>query len=333
MKKFIFCLFITVILLNTACSKKEPPVTDLNSRETSTVLKLGFSTDLNTPRAIASEAFKQEVEQQTFNRIKIQIIPNLNDSDLIANIVDNQMDIAVSSAANYSIYSEKAGISAIPFLFDTFEEAWNFIDNPLSSQIYSDLEKSNMIVLATFNNGFRCVTTRDKPIEKAEDMENLNIRTPPNPVIMETMTALKANPKPYAFTELKKALKQNIFDSQENPIPVIYNAKLYEEQKYLAITNHSYDAMPLVIRRDLWNRLSENDRQIVKTAALNAQALNRKIVYEQTQTFVKNLQDKGMTVTYPDLKDFKNKCSSVIDSFSRIYGSDLMSKVKEITDY
>ncbi len=333
MKKFLYCLITGFLLLTVSCSKKEPQVTNINFRENSTVLKLGFSTDLGTPRAIASEAFQKEVEEKTKGRISVEIIPNLNDSDLIENIIDKNMDIAVSSAANYSIYSPRVGISAIPFLFNTFEEAWNFIDSPLSSQVYAALEDYNMVVISTFNNGFRCVTTTSRPIEKASDMENLNIRTPPNPIVMETMSALKANPKPYAFTELKNALKQNIFDSQENPIPVIYNAKLYEEQAYLAITNHSYDAMPVVIRKDLWENFGEIDREIIKTAAEHAQSLNRNLVQEQTINFVKELQSNGMTVTYPDLKDLKNNCSSVIDSFSKIYGEDLMLKVKELTNY
>ena len=99
-------------------------------------------------------------------------------------------------------------------------------------------------------------------IEKVSDMEGLNIRTPENQIVMETMSSLKANPKSYPFAELKDALADGTFDAQENPIPVIYNNKLYEVQKYLSVTNHSYDAMPLTIRSDIWNSLSDEYRQI-----------------------------------------------------------------------
>ncbi len=55
----------------------------------------------------------------------------------------------------------------------------------------------------------------------------------------------------YLFAKLKQAMVDGEFDAQENPIPVIYKNGLYEVQKYLSVTNHSYDAMPLTIRQDV----------------------------------------------------------------------------------
>jgi len=78
-------------------------------------------------------------------------------------------------------------------------------------------------------------------VNKVADMKGLHIRTPANQIVMETMTALGANPEPLDFGKLPAALKAGQFDAQENPIPVIYNNKLYEVQKFLSITNHSYD--------------------------------------------------------------------------------------------
>ena len=51
-----------------------------------------------------------------------------------------------------------------------------------------------MRVLAHYCNGFRCVTNSKGPINSPADMNGLLIRTPENPVIMATMTALGANP-------------------------------------------------------------------------------------------------------------------------------------------
>ena len=90
----------------------------------------------------------------------------------------------------------------------------------------------NIRVLAHYDNGFRCVTNSIGPISSPEDMKGLLIRTPENPIIMSTMTALGANPQPLAFSELYAALEAGTYDAQENPIPVIYNNNLYEVQKY-----------------------------------------------------------------------------------------------------
>ena len=299
-----------------------------------TTIKLGYSTGENDPRGVASKLFKEEVEKNSKGSIKIDIYPSAklgSDTALIEGVMNGTVDMTVSSAGNFAVYATNVGVSALPFLFTDFNKAWKFMDSDIIAGVNKELEASNIVVLAHYDNGFRCVTTSKKPVNKVADMKGLHIRTPSNQIVMETMTALGAKPEPLAFAELPAALKAGKFDSQENPIPVIYNNKLYEVQKYLAITNHSYDAMPLVIRKDLWNKLSASEQKIVKDAALKAQKLNRDIVKKQTESLVADLKKAGMTVTNPNLTEFSKAAKSVLDDFSAVYGKSLMTKVQNFT--
>ena len=158
-------------------------------------------------------------------------------------------------------------------------------------------------------------------------MNGLNIRTPENQIVMETMLLLDAKPKVLPFNELKDALAKGEFDAQENPIPVIYNNGLYEVQKNLAITNHSYDVMLFVIRQDVWDDLSEADKKILHEAALKAQEKDRELIRKQTEDFVSALEDAGMNITYPDLDEFRDATSEAFDIFKNSYDAELLSKV------
>ena len=89
--------------------------------------------------------------------------------------------------------------------------------------------------------------------------------------------------------------------------------------------------MPLVIRKDLWNKLSASEQKIVKDAALKAQKLNRDIVKKQTESLVADLKKAGMTVTSPNLAEFSKATKSVLDDFSAVYGKSLMTKVQNFT--
>ena len=237
--------------------------------------------------------------------------------------------MTVSSAGNFAVYATKLGISALPFLFSDFNHAWKFMDSDMVKDVNKSLEEFGIVVLSHYDNGFRCVTTTNRPVKKAADMKGLNIRTPPNQIVMETMSALGANPKPYAFTELKKALKDGLFDSQENPIPIIYNNKLFNEQKYLSVTNHSYDAMPLVIRKELWDMFNEKDQKIILDAAIKAQNLDRQLVKEQTESYVAKLKEAGMNINNPDLSEFAAATSGVMDVFTTIYGEELLTNLRK----
>ncbi|MBR1736943.1 MAG: TRAP transporter substrate-binding protein [Firmicutes bacterium] len=299
-------------------------------------LKVGYSTSADDPRGVVLEKFKKTVEEKTNGDILVEIHPGGelgSDDELIAGIIGKKVDMTVSSAGNYAVYATRVGVSALPFLFDDFDSAWKFIDSETIQAVDDDLEEYNIHVLAYFDNGFRCVTTSESvgPVETVDDMKGLNIRTPDNQIVMETMSELEAMPKSFPFADLKPALKDGTFDAQENPIPVIYNNKLYEEQKYLSVTNHSYDAMPLTIRSDIWNSLSDEYRQIIGDAAKAAEKEDRELVKKQTEEYVSNLEKEGMVVVHPDLEPFKEKTENVMTVFADLYDEKLIQFVKNNT--
>lgn len=300
----------------------------------SITLKIGFSTDKSDPRVQVSETFKQMVEEQTQGRITVELYANGelgSDADLIKGVINGDVDMTVSSAGNFAGYVPKVGASALPFLFSTFEEAWEFVDGETERQIEEELTDYNIKVLAHFDNGFRCVTTSESAgsVHSVSDMAGIKIRTPQNQMVMETLSALGAYPYVLDFTKLYDALKNGEFDAQENPIPVIYNSKLYEVQSYLAVTNHSYDMMLFVIRNDIWESLTTEDQQILKQAALEAQKQDREMIQTQTTQYIEMLKEKGMTITYPDLEEFRQATVGVYDYFAESYGEELMEQLKK----
>ncbi|MBR1772049.1 MAG: TRAP transporter substrate-binding protein [Lachnospiraceae bacterium] len=299
----------------------------------SIVLKAGFSTSESDPRVVATELFKQEVEAATNGRITVEIYPDGklgSDADLISGVVNSQVDITASSAGNFANYAPNVGISAFPFLFDDFDEAWSFVDGDVEVQAEQELSNYNIKVLGHYDNGFRCVTTSASvgPVNSVSDMQGLKIRTPENQIVMQTMLLLGAEPKVLEFTKLYEALSKGEFDAQENPIPVIYNNNLYEVQSNLAITNHSYDVMLFVIRQDVWKGLSKEDQEILQNAAKKAQEKDRELIENQTNEYIQKLEEAGMTVTYPDLDEFKKATSSAVELFANTYDAELLKKIQ-----
>ena len=180
-------------------------------------------------------------------------------------------------------------------------------------------------VLAHYDNGFRCVTNSKGPVESPDDMKGMLIRTPENQVIMATMSALGANPQPLAFSELYQALQQKTYDAQENPIPVIYNNKLYEVQEYLSVTNHIYSGMCFAIAESAWQKLTPEQQEIVAEAALASGAYDRQMNRQQTDDLVANLEEAGMKINYPDLAPFSAASKTVIEENALGISEDLLA--------
>ncbi|MCR5626928.1 MAG: TRAP transporter substrate-binding protein [Lachnospiraceae bacterium] len=322
MKKYISVLLtigLAVVMLSGCGSKNEAVQAE------NVVLKIGVSTGDQDPRNIAAQEFAKEISEKTNGAISAMVYPSGQlggDAALIdAMAIDSKkVDIIITDASNFATYEPKMGISAMPFLFDDFDTAWAFMDSNVEAKAEELLVKNNMRVLAHYCNGFRCVTNSKHPIETPEDMKGLVIRTPENPMIMATMTALGANPQPLSFAELYPALRQGTYDAQENPIPVIYNNKLYEVQKYLSITNHIYSGMCFTISESMWQKFSEEQKKIIQEAALNSAQSDRTLNREQTESLTDDLEKAGMIVNSPDLGPFAAATASVLESNKSTYG-------------
>ena len=320
MRKSISILLVSVlaILCLAGCGSSA------DSGET-IVLKIGVSTAPGDPRNVAAQKFANEIAEKTDGTVTAIVYGGGSiggDADMIDMIALNsrKVDIVISDASNFAGYEPKMGISALPFLFDDFDTAWAFMDSDIEAEAEKGLLKSNMRVLAHYCNGFRCVTNSDGPINSPDDMKGLVIRTPENPVIMATMEALGANPQPLSFAELYAALRQGTYDAQENPIPVIYNNKLYEVQKYLSVTNHIYSGMCFTISENTWKQLSSEQQRIVKEAAEHSAEEDRENNREQTESLLSVLEEEGMIVNEPDLAPFQEATETVLEENAATYG-------------
>lgn len=343
MKKILAILLCAVMVFASACAAK-PPANQEAAAETpaanepigpNVTLKIGFSTNEKDPRGLASQKFKEAVEEKTGGTVKVEIYPSGQlggDAALIeAMALDSgTVDIIITDASNFATYEPKMGISALPFNFKSFEDAWAFMDSDIVADIEKLILDDNMRVLAHFDNGFRCVTTSKVKVNSPADMKGMLIRTPENPVIMATMRALGANPQPLAFSELYMALQQGTYDAQENPVPVIYNNKLYEVQKYLSITNHIYSGMCFTIADSTWKKLSPAQQEIVAAAAKDAQVYNRELNKQMTEDMLGKLEaEGGMTIMKPDLAPFMEATKQVYETLKDSYGEELLAKLAD----
>lgn len=310
MKKILaLVMALTMIFALTAVSA---------SADDAIVLKIGVSTADTDPRNIAAKSFADEIEEKTNGAVKAEVYPAGQlggDGQLVESMVMDAgtVDIVITDASNFGTVVPDMNISGLPFLFDGFDAAWAFMDGEVEAAAEAELLEVGIRVLAHYDNGFRCVTNSKGPVETPDDMKGMLIRTPENQVIMATMSALGANPQPLAFSELYQALQQKTYDAQENPIPVIYNNKLYEVQEYLSVTNHIYSGMCFAIAESTWNKLSAEQQEIVAAAAQASGDYDREMNRQQTEDLVANLEEAGMKINYPELAPFSAATQSVIE--------------------
>ncbi len=331
-KNVLLCLGLTLLAFAAGCGTKNAKIDEITV-QADTVLRIGISTSAEDARAIAANQFADEIYEKSGGTIGAQVFPNgqLGADDVLVNSLAEDtgtVDIVITDASNFAKYEPKMGISALPFQFGDFDEAWAFMDSNVEASVEKELLNDNMRVLAHYCNGFRCMTNNVRAVKTPEDLAGLRIRTPENPVIIATMKAVGANPKSLGFNEVYDALKRGDFDGQENPIPVIYNNKLYEVQKYLSVTNHIYSGMCFTISESVWQKLTPEQQKIVEEAALASAQADRDMNRRQTEELVDKLIENGMEVNYPKLDAFAKATTPVLTDNLQIYG-DLIDRLAD----
>ena len=310
MKKILaLVMALTMILALTAVSA---------SADDAIVMKIGVSTAETDPRNIAAQAFADEIAEKTNGAVKAEVYPAGQlggDGQLVESMVmdSGTVDIVITDASNFGTVVADMNISGLPFLFADFDEAFAFMESDVEAAAEAELLDLGIRVLTHYSNGFRCVTNSKGPVESPADMKGMLIRTPENQVIMATMSALGANPQPLAFNELYQALQQKTYDAQENPIPIIYNNKLFEVQEFLSVTNHIYSGLCFAISESTWNKLTPEQQEIVAAAAKTSGESQCEVIRAQTNDLVANLEAEGMKVNFPDLAPFAEATQSVIE--------------------
>jgi tripartite ATP-independent transporter DctP family solute receptor len=298
-------------------------------------MQLGHYAAVTHPGTVASRMFAEGVEQRTQGKIRITVYPDNElgtPDEVLSKCIRGAVDMALPSHGHLGKYARKFYSVMLPYAFDSYAQADRVLDGPFTAWAAPELESSGLVFLSNWEWGFRHVTSGRRPVNSASDIRGLMVRTPPEPPLRATLEALGAVVALVNFTDLRKVLAEGVIDGQENPIAVIYANRIYETQKYLALTGHVYNSMVHVINRKAWNRLTPEQQGIVREESAKAGAWMRKAVREAEAGQIAELAALGMQVSRPDRAAFKSMTRSAYGRLATAIGEDNIREFQAMVD-
>ncbi len=246
------------------------------------------------------EKFKEIVEKNSGGKLKVNLFPGGTLGSDQANVSAIQGGTLEMASMNSGIFASQVKDFAVfdfPFMFASGKEADTVVDGAFGKKMHAKLEEKGLIGLAYYELGFRNLTNGKRAINKVSDIEGLKLRVIPNPINVDWVKALGANPTPLPWPEVYAALEQGAVDGQENPVATINGAKLYEVQKHLALTGHQYNPQSVVISKKFWDTLNAAEKKIVSDAATESAKFQRATARTLEASLLDNLKKNGMQVT------------------------------------
>ena len=272
-------------------------------------LKFGMVAGTSSNEYKAVEYFAKEVKDKSNGKIEIAIFPSAqlgDDRSMIKQLKDGALDFTLGESARFQIFYPEAEVFALPYMLPNFDIAKKAVfDTKFGKNLLKKINSElGVTVLADAYNGTR-ETTSNRPINSIKDMKGLKLRVPNAATNLAFAKYAGATPTPMAFSEVYLALQTNAVDGEENPLPTIQAQKFYEVQKYLAFTNHILNDQLYLVSNYTMEDLPKNLQKVVKDAAVKAAEYHTKLFQDGEKNLVSFFKEKGMTITYPDLKPFK----------------------------
>lgn len=323
-KTFAILLSVALMVaLMSGCGEKSAESVEVES----TSIRISSSVAESHPTHLALEKFKEIVEAETDGSVTVEIYPNSvlgSEDSIVTQLQNGGVDSAVLGGISYlSHEAPLVNIEEVPFLFSSYEEAAAAYNGEYGKRLTEiGMEPFGLHVANYWINGFRHFTNSVRPLETPEDMKGIKFRSAPVDMRLLTFETLGASAISVNFNELFTALQQGTVNGQENPLSIIQAQQFYEVQEYLSLSGHIYNASPFVFSQTSWDSYSDALKDIITSAAAEAQAYQYELVTESEESIVEDLKAKGMKVNEIDYDSFRKAVQPVWDNFIETYGEE-----------
>ena len=273
-----------------------------------TKLKFAHVYEVSEPYHTAAVWAAGEIAKRTNNRYSMDVFAASQlgkETDINQGLTLGTVDLIYTGQLFAGRSYGPIAIGGAPYMFRDFDHWKKFATSPLFQELSEGYrQKTTHKVVAMTYYGERHVTS-NRPIAKPEDMKGLKIRVPDAPLYTMFPRAVGANPTPIAFAEVYLALQNGTVDAQENPLPTIDAKKFYEVQKQIVLTGHITDALLTIISGNLWNKLTDADKQIFEAVLREASARATTEIVDSEKKMAGEMEKRGKAVVRVDRKPFR----------------------------
>ena len=323
-------LFIKTVLASVALAAVgAASAQDIKER----TIKFASNAAEGHPAIAGMKKFSELVAAKSGGKMKVNVFlagALGSDQANVSAIQGGTLEMAVMNSGILASVAKELAIFDFPFLFANEKESDALVDGPVGKRLHAKLEEKGLVGLAYWELGYRQITNSKRPLNKVEDIEGLKLRVIPNPINVDWVKALGANPTPMPFPEVYGGLESKAIDGQENPIGVIAANKFWDVQKYIALTNHQYNPQSVIFSKKVWDTLSPAEKKILEDSAEEAAKVQRQLSRATVASNLDMLKKNGMQVTEfspAEVAKLREKMKPVIAKYSATVGEVTVGEV------
>ena len=292
----------------------------------------------NTSFSKALKFIGEQITSQLGQDVDVEYVFNVMDlgyksEDIIKLTEEGKLTISYQSSSYLTDAIPELGLIDLPFIFENNNQARRNMDGALGKYFNTKIEKKmNFKILGYFENGFRHISNRIKPIQKPEDLNNIKIRILPSDIHKRTFDLLGSTPLKMDLVEAIKRIVNGTIDAQENPLANTVTYGVHKYHKYHTLSNHFYISRCIMCNLDQYLEWPEKIKNVVKKAIKDSVGFQRSEAEKETIISYNTLIKHGCEIIElnpQQSKKFRETVNPIYNEAKDLFKVDIFDLIKK----
>jgi tripartite ATP-independent transporter DctP family solute receptor len=300
--------------------------------------KLGTNTPENHPLSIRAVEAAKEIAARSSGRINVTVFPNSQlggDPEMLSQLRAGGIELLIAPSMTLSTLVPLSGLPSVGFAFQSYNQVWAAMDGAVGDIVRDAITKTGIVPMKKkWDNGFRQITSSSsRQINGVEDLKGFKIRVPVTALLTSLFSGLGALPSSISVSELYSALQTHVVEGQENPLAQVSTNKMYEVQKYCALSNHCWSGYWVLGNRKALAGLPPDLLAIMNESFDAAAVKERADLVNMDRSLQAELIGKGMVFSKPDPVQFRAALvkTGFYGQWQKTYGEEAWSALEKYT--
>ncbi|MDQ0174848.1 DctP family TRAP transporter solute-binding subunit [Bacillus chungangensis] len=303
------------------------------------ILKFSHVVAENTPKGIAASRFAQLVKEKTNGWVEVQVFPNgvLNDAQgEFEALKKNEVQIIAPAISEIAVHDPKWTVIDLPFLFENEEMVERAFDGKLGELLFQSIAQYHYKGIAFWDNNFKQFTNNIRPIVTPADLQGLTVRIMPSPLLIDMYQTFGAYSQSFPFNEIYESLRRKHIDGIENTLSNIYSKGLYQQQKYMTVSNHNYLGYAVLMDDKVWDTLPVHHQNSIMEAMEEVTEWLRTYAKEHNKDMLLKVESsESLNIHYLTESErnlWKEALSPIYEKYEPIIGKEIMAEVWKLQE-
>ena len=297
-----------------------------------TVIKFGGYQKPASIHNLAAVRFGEILKHELGDRISFELIGDVlalgrGSGDLLPMVERGELDCCYISTVRFTGWIPEFKLLELPFVVKNRPAAIAALNGGLGEYFSRRVREATPYrVLGFWDNGFRHLSNRVRPIRTPADCRGLRIRTQMSELHGEAFRTLGFVPVPADIKEFVAEIGGDKFDAQDNPLTNIYNFGVHKFHRHITLSGHFFGASAFAFNQSTYQNWPADVRSAVDAAACSATHYQHELAAAEDSAMLARLAEcdnEVIALTAAEHAAFVAALAPVFDKYQRELGPGL----------